>query len=304
MRYLVLAVIILVLGLLIVQLQSLDQALAYADDALLTMSKWTGNPQFLVDLRSKVHGYRYDRATPPVALKMRIVRKGDPPRVLPPPTPVVNPRVYQYGVMPNQLSSPLRGVLGPDEPFPPIPSPPANVVPVKYTDDFEEKVPRGEVQSLPTWERKFAGNVNFDVARDWTGYVVWGQPTLDGEFTCRHSGEWAQKISGQATFRSGIMRQFKAAPNTDYALKVYGHLHVLGGGAVHVGVDPTGGTNPSAETVVWFPQYTDLGRWMEMTASGKAFAPVITVFLEGYSLFDDNTNSYFDDFELLVYQEA
>ena len=304
MRYFVLAIIVLLFGLGIAALQSIDQTLAFADDALLAVNKWTGSPQILADLRSQVHGYRYDRATPPTAMKLRIVRKGDPPRVLPAPTAVIGSQTYQYGVMPSQLGAPLGGVLGPNDSLPTGTMPPANVVPVKYADDFDEKVPRGQVPHLPSWERKFAGNVNFDVARDWSGYVVWGKPTLDGEFTNRHAGEWSQKISGEATFRSGIMRQFKTAPNTDYTLRVYGHLHILGGGAVHVGVDPTGGTNPSADTVVWFPQYTDLGRWMEMPANGKALAPVITVFLEGYSLFDDNTNSYFDDFELQVYQEA
>lgn len=301
MRYLVITLVILILGFAIVQVYAMDadEALTYADHSLLAVSRWTGNPQFLVDVRSKVHGYRYAIAQPPAYLKLRIHRKGDPPRVLPAPTSVVNPLVYQYGVAPGRMTAPLRGVLEPDTPLPPT-----NVVPVTYVEDFEEKVPRNEINDLPRWERKFEGNVNFDVARDWSGYVVWGEPTLDGEFTTRHSGEWAQKISGYATFRSGILRQFSAAPGTQYSLKVYGHLHILGGGAVHVGVDPTGGTNPSAESVVWFPQYTDLGRWMEMPASGQALAPTITVFLEGYSVLDDNTNTYFDDLELQVFQAA
>ena len=69
-----------------------------------------------------------------------------------------------------------------------------------------------------------------------------------------------------------------------------------------MGVDPTGGVNPSADTVVWFPQQTDLGRWMELTGAGQVLAPVVTVFLEGYSVLDDNTNSYFDDFEIQLFQ--
>ncbi len=310
MRYWILAATLLVLGLAFVQIYTgdMDQVMAFADHSLLSASQAFGNPQFMVDLRSKVHGYRYAHAKLPVQLKMQIHRKDEPARILPAPTRVINPAVYPYDVAPGRLSSPLQGVLGPNDPLPPIgpagPVAPTNVVPVAYFEDFEEKVPRNQVPDLPAWERKFAGNVNFDVARDWHGYVVWGAPTLDGEFTCRHSGEWSQKISGEATFRSGILRQFSAAPGTNYALRVFGHLHILGGGAVHVGVDPTGGTNPSAQTVVWFPQYTDLGRWMEMTANGQVLASTITVFLEGFSLFDDNTNTYFDDLELNVFQEA
>lgn len=304
MRFWIIAVMILVIGLTVAQVQTVDRALAYTDLSLRTLSKWTGNPQLLVDLRSMVHGYRYARAVPPAPLKMRIVRKGEPGTVLPAPEAVVHPQTYRYGVAPSRLSAPEQFIGSPGQPTSAqAPPPTGSVVAFSYRDDFDEKYPRNELHGVPKWERTFEGRVNYDVARDWTGYTVWGEPTLDGEYTTVRDGGWSQKISGHASFRAGIWRQFGAAPGTIYRVKVYGHLHVLGGGAVHIGVDPTGGVDPNASTVTWFPHHTDIGRWMEMTASGEVLAPTITVFLEGYSLFDDNTNAYFDDFELEVYQQ-
>jgi hypothetical protein len=124
---------------------------------------------------------------------------------------------------------------------------------------------------------------------------------MDGEFTSRHGGEWAQKISGYASFRAGILRPFSAVRGASYTAKVFGQLHIIGGGAVRIGIDPTGGTNPGAESVIWSPDYTVLAQWMEMTISGQALADTITVFLDAFSPFDDNTNAYFDDFELQTY---
>ena len=64
-----------------------------------------------------------------------------------------------------------------------------------------------------------------------------------------------------------------------------------------LGVDPSGGTNPDA--AVW-SQMADLGVWIELTNGGAATSDRITIFLEGQSLMDDNTNTYFDDLTLQV----
>lgn len=276
MRYFVVTAIILVATLGASVAIEPDEALAFADHRLTEIGRMSGNPYFLIQARNRIHAVRYARASLYEPISLRIRRKDEPPRIAPAPTRVVNPSRYQYG-------SPMRGVLPPDAPNAPI-----DAALVEYSEDFEFK---------------FAGNVNRDYAIGWTGYTAWGQPTSDGEFTTRHSGDWAQKISGHATFRGGIWKQFTTAVNTQYSVRVWSHLYVLGGGAAHIGVDPYGGTDPNASTVVWYPQMTTLGQWMEMQASGQALGPQITVFLEGYSLFDDNTNAYFDDFNVQVFQE-
>ena len=286
MKYILIVLLVIVSALGVVWVAYPDDTLAYADHRLIDVSRLSGNPSFLLQLRNQVHGYRYARAlavTTP--LNTRIVRAPSPRQIVPPPTAVIDPRMYQQGSFPSKMYRP--GVLGPGEP---IPGPQlATGVPFTFAEDFEGK---------------FAGNVNHDYALGWTGYTVWGQPTADGEFQCLHSGKWAQKISGEATWRGGIFRQFSTSPNSVFSLKVFGHLYILGGGAIQVGYDPTGGTNPSASTVIWLTQMSNLGQWTELNANGQATGPIITVFLEGYSIYDDNTNVYFDDFQLSGFAPA
>jgi hypothetical protein len=280
MKYVLIALLVIVVCLGTAWVGYPDQVLAYTDHRLIDVSRLSGNPEFLLQLRNQVHGFRYARQMSLTPVNVRIVRAPSPKQVLPPPTPVIDPRLYTQGAFPPKMQR--QGVLGPNQPTPPKTTA-ATGTPFTFTEDFENK---------------FAGNVNHDYCLGWTGYTVWGQPTADGEFTTRHSGTWAQKISGEATWRGGIFHQFNMSPYSLYSLKVFGHLYVLGGGAIQVGVDPNGGTNPSASSVLWLTAMTNLGQWSELDANGQALGSQITVFLEGYSLYDDNTNAYFDDFTL------
>jgi hypothetical protein len=139
--------------------------------------------------------------------------------------------------------------------------------------------------------------VTKDVDPDWGCYIIYGEPTFDGEWNTRRSGDWAQKIAGHASFRAGIYRHVPIAQGEMYDVHVFAHLYDLGGGMARLGVDPAGGTNPDA--AVW-SQMADLGVWIELTNGGRATSNHITVFLEGQSLLDDNTNAYFDDLTLQV----
>jgi hypothetical protein len=279
MKYVLIILLVVVSALGTVWVAYPDATLAYADHRLTDASRLSGNPQFLLQLRNQIHGYRYARVLASTPIKTRIVRAPGPKQIVPPPTAVIDPRMYQQGSFPGKMNRP--GVLGPGEP---IPQPQiATGVPFSFADNFENE---------------FAGNVNHDYAFGWTGYTVWGAPTADGEFQCVYNGGWSQKISGEATWRGGIFRQFRTSPNSVFSLKVFGHLYILGGGAIQIGYDPTGGTNPNASSVIWLTQMTNLGQWTELTANGQATGPLITIFLEGYSVYDDNTNAYFDDFIL------
>jgi hypothetical protein len=280
MKYILVAVLIAIVCVGVAWAAFPDDALAYTDHRLTDVSRLSGNPQFLLQIRNQIHGYRYARPAAKAPIITRIERAPSPRQIVPPPTAVVDPRSYQQGVFPSTLHRP-PGVLGPTEPTGVQPAP--NGIPFTVFEDFEGK---------------FAGNVNHDYALGWTGYTIWGQPTADGEFTTRHGGNWAQKISGYATWRGGIAQQFSATPNSVFTLQVWGHLYILGGGAIQVGFDPYGGVDPNASSVIWLTSMANLGQWTLLTAQGQALGSQITVFLEGYSLEDDNTNAYFDDFTL------
>jgi hypothetical protein len=307
MKYILIVLLVVVSALGMVWVAYPDDTLAYADHRLIDVSRLSGNPSFLLQLRNQIHGYRYAHTLAATPLNTRIVRAPSPKQIVPPPTAVVDPRMYQQGSFPSKMYRP--GVLGPGEP---IPGPQiATGVPFTFAEDFEGSnvnpnyaLGTSTIGVQATAEGKFAGNVNHDYALGWNGYTVWGQPTADGEFQCIHGGHWSQKISGEATWRGGIFRQFRTSPNSVFSLKVFGHLYILGGGAIQVGYDPTGGTNASATTVIWLTQMSNLGQWTELTGNGQATGPITTVFLEGYSIYDDNTNVYFDDFQMSGFAPA
>jgi hypothetical protein len=139
--------------------------------------------------------------------------------------------------------------------------------------------------------------VTQDVDPDWGCYIVYGEPTFDGEWNTRRSGDWAQKVAGHASFRAGLYRHVPIAQGQIYDVHVFAHLYDLGGGMARLGVDPSGGTNPDA--AIW-SQMADLGVWIELTNGGTATSSYITIFLEGQSLLHDNTNAYFDDLTVQV----
>ncbi|NIO67743.1 MAG: hypothetical protein GTN71_01435, partial [Anaerolineae bacterium] len=61
------------------------------------------------------------------------------------------------------------------------------------------------------FESGFDGPVTQDVDPDWGCYIIYGQPTFDGEWHTRRSGDWAQKVAGHASFRAGIYRHVPIA---------------------------------------------------------------------------------------------
>jgi hypothetical protein len=253
-----------------------DTILAHTDRALADLARYPGVPRVVLQVRSKVHAYRYYRATGGATAQksvstigmLRFAQEGTPT-----PTPWCPAR--QTPVVPATPATP--------GPYTPTPTPTIQA-PLILTDDFESG---------------FDGPVTQDVDPDWGCYIIHGQPTFDGEWHTRRSGDWAQKVAGHASFRAGIYRHVPIAQGETYDVHVFAHLFQYGGGMARLGVDPAGGTNPDA--AVW-SQMADLGVWIELTNGGRATSNYITIFLEGQSLLNDNTNAYFDD--LTVHSEA
>lgn len=240
-----------------------DTILAHTDRALADLAKYPGVPKIVLQMRRKVHAYRYYRAMGEAAAQksastigmLRFAQQAETPTSQAPTVPGA-----------SSVSSPASSTSNPTIQATTI-----------ITDDFESG---------------FAGRITQDIDSDWGGYVIYGEPTFDGEKEVRHSGAWAQKVAGHASFRAGIYRHVPIAQGETYDVHVFAHLFQYGGGMARLGVDPAGGTNPDA--AVW-SQMADLGVWIELTNGGRATANQITIFLEGQSLMNDNTNAYFDD---------
>ncbi len=255
-----------------------DTILAHTDWALADLAKYPGVPGIVLQVRSKVHAYRYYRATGGATAQKSVSTIGMlkfAEEETPTPTPwCPSP---QPPVVPGTPATPCAPGAGTPTPTPT--PPPATAL---ITEDFESG---------------YDGPVTQDVDPDWGCYIVYGEPTFDGEWNTRRTGDWAQKVAGHASFRAGVYRHVPVAQGEIYDVHVFAHLYDLGGGMARLGVDPAGGTNPDA--AVW-SQMADLGVWIELTNSGAATSNYITIFLEGQSLLDDNTNAYFDDLTVQV----
>jgi hypothetical protein len=246
-----------------------DTILAHTDQALADLARRPGVPGIVLQVRRKVHAYRYYRATGGATAQksvrtagmLKFAQQETPTPWCPTPQP------------PAVSATPGAGT--------PTPTPTPQVTTI-ITDDFESG---------------FDGPVTQDIDPDWGCYILHGQPTFDGEENTRRSGDWAQKVSGHASFRAGVYRHVPIAQGQTYDVHVFAHLYEYGGGMARLGVDPAGGTNP--DVAVW-SQMADLGVWIELTNGGAATSNYITIFLEGQSLKDDNTNTYFDDLTVQV----
>ena len=244
-----------------------DTILAHTDRALADLAQFPGVPKIVLQVRSKVHAYRYYRATGGATARkstIGMLKFAQQPTPIPDPWLCLTPQATAVPYTPG--------------PGTPVPTPaPAIQFTTIITDDFESG---------------YDGPVTQDIDPDWGCYTIYGQPTFDGEWHTRRSGDWAQKVAGHASFRAGIYRHVPIAQGETYDVHVFAHLFQYGGGMARLGVDPSGGTNPDA--AVW-SQMADLGVWIELTNGGRATSNYITIFLEGQSLMDDNTNAYFDD---------
>jgi hypothetical protein len=250
-----------------------DTILAHTDWALADLARHPGVPRIVLQVRSKVHAYRYYRATGGATAQKSVSTIGMLKFAQEEtPTPTPTPWCPECPA-PQPSATPGAGT--------PTPTPAAQAI-AAITDDFESG---------------FDGPVTQDIDPDWGCYIVYGQPTFDGEWHTRRSGDWAQKVAGHASFRAGVYRQVSVAQGQTYDVHVFAHLFQYGGGMARLGVDPAGGTNPDA--AVW-SQMADLGTWIELTNGGAATSNYITIFLEGQSLMDDNTNTYFDDLTVQV----
>lgn len=136
-------------------------------------------------------------------------------------------------------------------------------------------------------------NPGFEVGgtRDWTSYG-----RVDGAQSgpwfwdvTSHSGNW---FFGNATNwdakTGGLYQRIIARPGRQYQARVWSRVLWSGSYASsaqnRVGIDPTGGTDPAAASIVWSPVDTqpmaDYSAWVQLTTPTVTAGDVITIFLD------------------------
>lgn len=149
------------------------------------------------------------------------------------------------------------------------------------------------------------------VANEWDPYVV-GAPrrglesappsslnVFSAEEFVVHGGQRSQRIDGFGGGRAGIRQRIGANPGWDYQVSTWYSLDDPRESVCRLGVDPTGGGDPDAASVVWSDGNTHT-QWEQLVVRVTAINRAITVFLE-FSSDSRTAHSYFDDVVLLPY---
>ena len=121
-----------------------------------------------------------------------------------------------------------------------------------------------------------------------------------------HGGRRAQGLQVGARERVGVYQRIGANPDWSYQLTAWYDLDQARPGTARLGVDPAGGDDADADTIVWSDGTTS-ERWSPLTVRVTALATAITVFLEAYRPDGRDPGPgaervWFDDVELLAAQ--
>lgn len=114
-----------------------------------------------------------------------------------------------------------------------------------------------------------------------------------------HGGQRAQGIAAQPGARVGLRQTIGANPGWDYQATASYQLPIAGSGSVaRLGVDPAGGDNPAALSVVW-SEGEPSDEWAQLAERVTATGAAVTIFLELVAG-ESGGRLYVDDVELLA----
>ncbi len=137
-----------------------------------------------------------------------------------------------------------------------------------------------------------------------------------------HGGSFSQNINGgYVTFTAALYQQVSVPANSDVTASIWARLKtcnlprgqdgvlvgdtcgsaVEAGSYVRVGIDPTGGTNPTSPSIVWSGNITPHDRWEQAAVSAKAQGGTVTMFAwVSQDWPSDLNNVWFDDASLTL----
>lgn len=119
-----------------------------------------------------------------------------------------------------------------------------------------------------------------------------------------HAGQRSQEITFDfIDGEGGIFRRLETTPRWQYTVEAWG-IHSPSGTPVELflGLDPSGGENPSAASVRWFP-WREKGEaaWVRTTETLTATGPFLTIFLKGkHGVAVQGGATLFDDVRISV----
>ena len=130
-----------------------------------------------------------------------------------------------------------------------------------------------------TFADHWEGDKHYQVPTGWRYYV------LSGDLTFRPSEDtyWGAPslwfLSDGVPFTAGIYQQVPVTPGVVYQADAGWAAVTRPDFERKLGLDPTGGIDPMAPSVVWGPAEWGINSWPDLTVSTRAAGPTMTVFV-------------------------
>jgi hypothetical protein len=131
-------------------------------------------------------------------------------------------------------------------------------------DVFTDHTETGRPLQVPQgwWPFILAGDPEFRPSDD----TYWGEPSL-----------WI--LTEGVPFNAGVYQQVTVTPGVVYQADIGWAAVAVGDFERKLGLDPTGGTDPLASTVVWGRSEWGMDKWPDLTVAARATGPTMTVFV-------------------------
>ncbi|MCB0112637.1 MAG: hypothetical protein KDD84_01035 [Caldilineaceae bacterium] len=112
----------------------------------------------------------------------------------------------------------------------------------------------------------FYGDPPRQLPNGWTAFVLSGDLTFSQHVDTFWGAPALQMWSNGGTFKAGIYTQVDVAPGAGYRASIgWGAPNAPDHFGRQLGIDPTGGTDPNAPTVIWGPMHWGPGRLLNYT---------------------------------------
>jgi hypothetical protein len=156
-----------------------------------------------------------------------------------------------------------------------------------------------------------------NVSYGWTGF--WIEPDASHPNKCKDCSPWSRPeyiatsavhsgATAQSWFlaysvnESGVYQRVAVTQGQrlQFSAYLYGYTSPGNNVDMRVGIDPYGGTNPYANSVVWSPTYAALNSWLLFAVEAVAQAPAVTVFVYGRPHFAFPYSGFYTDDASLI----
>ena len=129
------------------------------------------------------------------------------------------------------------------------------------------------------FEDQWRGEKRLQVPQGWHYYILNG----DIDFLPHADTYWGAPSlaigSNGVPFTAGIYQQVQVTPGVVYQADAGWAAVMKPDFERKLGLDPTGGTDPQAPSVVWGPAEWGINSWPDLTVSTRATGPTMTVFV-------------------------